>query len=281
MISLLDKRKQTSSYRQLTLPPLTNTNTTSSTGSDAENHKVVDFSSNDFLSLSSSPIVKANYIAELSSSASFRLGSSGSRLLDGNSCYATSLEKSIAAFHNAESALLFNSGYDANAGFFSCVPQSGDVILYDEFIHASVHDGMRLSRARKTLPFAHNSVKDLKRELSLLLGRDAGVAGGGRNVFVAVEGVYSMDGDLAPLREIVELVERMLVRGNGYVVVDEAHSGGVIGERGRGLVCEEGLEGRVFARLMTFGKGFGGSGGMFFFPLRMIVKGDEGRGKQG
>jgi len=244
MSSLLSTRKANSAFRALTVSPATSK----------------DFSSNDFLSLSTSPILRTAYLSELNSHPNFRLGSGGSRLLDGNSLYAESLENQIAEFHGAEAALLFNSGFDANEGFFACVPQNGDVIVYDAFIHASVHEGMKLSRARTKIMFAHNSVEDLKRVLSELL-RDEEVRKRERNVFVAVESLYSMDGDLCPLREIVELVERMLPRANGYIIVDEAHSNGIYGSHGRGIVCSLGLEDRVFARLHTFGKAIGCNGG--------------------
>jgi 8-amino-7-oxononanoate synthase len=244
MSSLLGNRKTNSALRTLTISPPTSK----------------DFSSNDFLSLSISPVLRSAYLSELNSHPDFRLGSSGSRLLDGNSLYAENLEKEIAEFHRAEAALLFNSGFDANEGFFACVPQSGDVVLYDAFIHASVHEGMRLSRATRKNMFEHNSVRDLERVFKDL-ERDDEIRNGERNVFVAVESLYSMDGDLCPLMEIVELVEKMLPSGNGHVVVDEAHSNGIYGFQGRGIVCSLGLEDRIFARLHTFGKAIGCNGG--------------------
>ena len=244
---LLERRRQQSTLRQLTLP----------------RPNQIDFSSNDFLSLSTSPILKAAFFQELSS-AQLPIGSGGSRLLDGNSKYAESLEREVAAFHNATSGLLFNSGFDANAGFFSCIPQPGDIIVYDSLIHASVHDGMRLSRAAETLPFAHNSVSNLRTVLEKCLSESAGLREGRSHVIIAVEAVYSMDGDLAPLREIVEVVEEILPKGAGYIVVDEAHSTGVLGPKGRGLVCELGLEMRIFARLHTFGKSLACNGGQCY-----------------
>jgi 8-amino-7-oxononanoate synthase len=222
----------------------------------------IDFSSNDFLSLSTSTFFKTAYLEELTSTPDFRIGSGGSRLLDGNSLYAEQLERDVAAFHGAEAGLLFNSGFDANAGFFSCVPQPGDVILYDEQIHASVHDGMRLSRAEIKVSFLHNSIEDLERRLVECIQRDALIRKGQRNIFVAVEALYSMDGDLAPIKGIVELVEKLLPERNGHVVVDEAHSNGVYGFQGRGIVCSLGLESNVFSRLHTFGKGLACSGGL-------------------
>jgi 8-amino-7-oxononanoate synthase len=242
-----------------------------------------DFSSNAYLSLSSHPEVQRAFLARLESflaadsSAPGLLGSGGSRLLDGNSGLAERLEGSIADFHRAPAGLLFNSAMDANVGLFSCVPQPGDVVVYDELIHASVHDGMRLSRAGRRVPFAHNFVYDgppgsrderagTASELvsleAVLRGLQEG-AEGVKNVFVVVEGLYSMDGDLAPLKDIVECVERCLPRGNGYIVVDEAHSTGIFGDKGRGLVSELGLEDRVWARVLGFGKAMGCAGGTF------------------
>ena len=229
-----------------------------------------DFSSNDFLSLATNASLKAAFLAELASS-DIPLGSGGSRLLDGNSTYAEGLERDIAAFHNAEAGLLFNSGFDANAGFFACVPQRGDVIVYDECIHASVHDGMRLSRAASTLAFVHNDVQDLRRVLEELRREEEGEQGRGeRNVFIAVEAVYSMDGDLAPLADIVDIADEVLGPQRAYIIVDEAHATGVLGPLGRGLVCELGLEKRIFARLHTFGKALACSGGEFPFHLSSI-----------
>lgn len=243
---LLDQRKQKSTLRNLTLPKPRQT----------------DFSSNDFLSLSTNARLKDTYLTELQAS-NLPLGSGGSRLLDGNSAYAEALERDIAKFHGAEAGLLWNSGFDANAGFFSCVPQPGDVIVFDELVHASVHDGMRLSRAAQTVPFAHNSVDDLRRVLQEVADSPRTC-----NVFIAVESIYSMDGDVAPLRRIVDTVTEILGVGRGHIVVDEAHSTGVLGFEGRGLVCKLGLERQIFARLHTFGKALAGNGGMSSVHLR-------------
>lgn len=238
-----------------------------------------DFSSNSYLSLQLVPELRQAYISLLerhatSSPTGPLFGSGGSRLLDGNTPFAESLEAQIAAFHHAPASLLFNSGFDANVGLFSCVPQPGDIIVYDELIHASVHDGMRTSRAAQRIPFRHNTVvsrgrdKDqgpgsLERVITDLIQGERGEAiKRGRNaVFVAVEGVYSMDGDIAPLEQINDCVTRLLPAGNGHIIVDEAHSTGLFGDQGRGLVCEYGLEDSVFARVHTFGKAMGASGG--------------------
>ncbi|KAI1770325.1 PLP-dependent transferase [Hypoxylon cercidicola] len=255
----------------------------------------VDFSSNGYLSLSTNPVVQKSLLACLAAEVAASedgnrsrgsrrsiLGSGGSRLLDGNSPSAESLEPKIAAFHGAEAALLFTSAYDANSGLLGCVPQEGDVIVYDELIHASVHDGMRMSRATKKIPFAHDSMSDAsRRRCAGAEGSQPGrqsknrglddilrqtseseyVRNGKSNVFICVEGLYSMDGDVVLLDEVVRSVDRHLPSGNGYIVVDEAHSVGIFGDDGRGLVCQLGLEDRVWARVLGFGKAMGCSGG--------------------
>jgi 8-amino-7-oxononanoate synthase len=191
----------------------------------------VDFWSNDYLGLGRNE-----------SLVSLKSGS-GSRLISGNSKHIEAVESFLAKHFDAEAALVFNSGYDANLGFFSSVPQKGDTIIYDELIHASVRDGIRLSFA-KSFSFKHNSVEDLGSKLSRSQG----------TIFVAVESLYSMDGDRAPLKEIVELCEEF----GALLVVDEAHAGGVFGKNGTGLCVQENI--KTFARLFTFGKGFGAHG---------------------
>jgi 7-keto-8-aminopelargonate synthetase-like enzyme len=255
LLKRLDARYLKSTLRQLTIAV----------------SESVDFSSNDFLSLSTSPTLREAFISELAQHPNFPLGSGGSRLLDGNSEYALKLENEIATFHGARAGLLWNSGFDANAGVFACIPQPGDIILHDELIHASVHDGMKLSRAARKISFKHNSIEHLRRIIQALKEDDVLVGKGPKNVFVAVESIYSMDGDLCPLRELVETIEDVLPYGNGHVIVDEAHATGVLGPRGRGLVSQLGLEGRVFARLHTFGKGVGASGGELHVGLGLLV----------
>lgn len=243
----LSHRRTLSRLRRLTLPPA----------------NAIDFSSNDFLSLSGSSLLRSTFLNELARHPGHPLGSGGSRLLDGNSSYAENLEITIASFHNAAAGLIFNSGYDANSGFFSCVPQKGDAIVYDEFVHASVHEGMRLSRANVKVPFMHNSLTSFREVLQKILEEDQVVRVGERNVFIAVESLYSMDGDLAPLSQLVGIAEEIFPLRNAHFIVDEAHATGVIGPCGRGLVCELGLEQKIFARLHTFGKALACNGGVF------------------
>ena len=192
----------------------------------------IDFSSNDYLGL-------GRNIAAVSETPK---GSGGSRLLYGNSDEAENLEAWLAEAFDVEAALVFNSGYAANLGFFSSVPQKNDIILYDEFIHASVRDGIRLSLA-KSYSFRHNSIDSLCEKANRQNGR----------IFVAVESVYSMDGDCAPLTEL-----NARCAENGWLlVVDEAHALGVYGPKGRGCVAELSDTSGVFARVLTFGKAAG------------------------
>jgi len=196
---------------------------------------LVDFCSNDYLGFSKT-------LKLASSDFDLPAGSTGSRLLSGNNLLFERVENHIADFHKAESALIFNSGYDANLGFFSCVPQRNDTVIYDELVHASIRDGIRLGLA-KSYSFQHNDVNDLKKKLENAKG----------NIFIAIESVYSMDGDFAPLYDIIQLANEY--RAN--IFVDEAHATGIFGELGEGRVVEAGLQDKVFARLVTFGKALG------------------------
>lgn len=195
--------------------------------------KHIDFWSNDYLGLAKFP------------QAIDVKGSTGSRLISGNSKFVEEVEKQIARHFQSEAALIFNSGYDANLGLFSSLPQKGDTILYDEYVHASVRDGIRLSFAN-SFSFRHNDVSDLRKKMQKAEG----------TVFVAVESLYSMDGDLAPLIELSLLCKEY----NALLIVDEAHSGGVFGTEGKGLCRELGVVDSVFIRVFTFGKAYGAHG---------------------
>lgn len=221
---------------------------------------LTDFNSNDYLSLANSAKLRSLFLAKLAAAPDI-LGSGGSRLLVNGKAHAA-LETRLTDFFKGETALLFNSGFDANQGFFACVPQPGDVVVYDEYIHASVHDGVRASRARGAqFSFAHNSIPDLKRVLSRLKEERQELRTGENSLFLSVESLYSMDGTFAPLREIADLLEDAFPLKNAYLVVDEAHSTGIYGPQGRGRVVELGLEDRVLARLHTFGKALAATGG--------------------
>ena len=223
---------------------------------------LIDFSSNDYLGLSKNPALREQFLGALAQRSNI-LGSGGSRLLDGNTPEHLRLERRLAQFFNAPAALLYGSGYDANVGFFSCVPQNGDIVIYDALIHASVHDGIRASRVPPVsrIPFQHNSIKSLESIITSLMKSDQNLANGSVCLWVAVESLYSMDGDVAPLDQMVDLVERMCPLGNGHIIVDEAHSTGIYGPDGRGLVAMMNLEDRIVARLHTFGKALASNGG--------------------
>jgi len=200
---------------------------------------LVDFCSNDYLGFARSTDLRGKIADEVDNLQSALNGSTGSRLLSGNLQYTEDLEREIAAFHNSGGGLLFNSGYDANVGLFSCLAQRGDTIITDELIHASIIDGARLSHANR-YTFKHNDLESLEGKLKQAKG----------NCYVGIESVYSMDGDTPPLLEILELTEKY----GAALIVDEAHA---IGIYKKGLVNELGIEDRVFARVMTFGKGLG------------------------
>lgn len=201
----------------------------------------VDFCSNDYLGLAHDNRIRERTLQWMRE-RHLSHGSTGSRLLAGQYPLLEEAELYIAQFHHAPSGLIFNSGYDANLGLFATVPQKGDTVVYDQLIHASIRDGIRLSRAQ-SFSFAHNDPTDLEKKLQHATGR----------VFVVVESVYSMDGDQAPLKEVVDLCEKYAA----YLIVDEAHATGVIGEKGEGLVQALQLQAHCFARVHTFGKAVG------------------------
>jgi 8-amino-7-oxononanoate synthase len=222
---------------------------------------LIDFNSNDYLSLSSSQTLRDLFLSKLRAAPDI-LGSGGSRLLVNGKAHAD-LESRLSTIFRAPAALLFNSGFDANVSFFSCIPQRRDFIVYDEYIHASVHDGIRASRTTPSArrPFGHNSVPSIREVLLTLRDSHACLRSGADSVFVAVESLYSMDGTFAPLQEIVDMLKEFFPMGNGYLVVDEAHATGIYGPQGRGVVAMLGLEDRVLARLHTFGKALAATGG--------------------
>jgi 8-amino-7-oxononanoate synthase len=203
---------------------------------------LVDFCSNDYLGFARSKNVKSCAEGALNANPDYALGSGGSRLLAGNTRFAEDLEKSIAVFHHAEAGLLFNSGYNANTGLIACLPRRGDTVICDQLVHASIIDGTRLSYARRFV-FKHNDPESLEIKLRHASG----------TVFVVVESIYSMDGDEAPLEEIVRLCRKY----HAHLIVDEAHSTGIFGDYGAGIVQMLGLEKEVFARVHTFGKALG------------------------
>lgn len=197
------------------------------------NDDLIDFCSNDYLGFATQRIGDFSRL---------KTGSTGSRLITGNSKLAEETEAIIAAFHKAEAALIYSSGYAANVGLFSCLVGKDDTIISDQYIHASIIDGIRLNKATR-MWFIHNDLEDLEAKLRLAKNK----------IVVVVESIYSMDGDEGPLSKIADLCEKY----GALLIVDEAHSTGIYGENGEGLVCQYGLENRVYARIHTFGKALG------------------------
>lgn len=212
-------------------------------------NQLIDFASNDYLGFAKSEAIFTATHQYLVDHNCIINGATGSRLLSGNHTLYPTTETFVAAFHQAPSALLFNSGYDANVGFFSAVPQKGDYILYDELCHASIRDGIQLSHA-KTYKFKHNDFEDLER---LILKFQSTENKESTTIYVVTESVFSMDGDCPNLEELVQVT----TKHNCYLVIDEAHALGVFGEKGEGLVQFLGLQEHFFARIVTFGKGLG------------------------
>ncbi|MDR6943936.1 aminotransferase class I/II-fold pyridoxal phosphate-dependent enzyme [Mucilaginibacter pocheonensis] len=220
--SKLDERRRSGLYR--TLKP---------------ENSLVDFCSNDYLGFARSPILRQSIAAEVQKHPEGLNGSTGSRLLSGNITYAENLEKEIAAHHQYPAGLLFNSGYDANLGLLSSLPQRGDTIILDELIHASAIDGARLSYANR-YSFRHNDMESLEAKLKQAKG----------NCYVVIESIYSMDGDTPPIAGILSLTKKY----GAHLIVDEAHA---VGLYPAGLISKLGLQNEVFAVIVTFGKALG------------------------
>jgi 8-amino-7-oxononanoate synthase len=220
----LDDRKEKDLLRALHLPaPLT------------------DFTSNDYLGLARSEKLFDD-VRRTVDTLPIQNGSTGSRLLSGNSAYVMGVEDKLAGIFRSQSVLLFNSGYSANIAVLSSIPQKDDTIIYDELVHASMKDGARLSLAKK-FSFRHNDVSDLEKKISKSRGR----------VFVAVESIYSMDGDECPLDDLIEISEKY----DCTIILDEAHSTGVRGPDGAGTCVEKSIHDKVPIRIYTFGKAMG------------------------
>jgi len=244
----LEQRKQNNSFRKLALP----------------NH-LIDFASNDYLGFSISETIFNETHSYLVDNIILQNGATGSRLLTGNHSVYLEAENFIRQFHQSESALIFNSGYDANVGFFGSVPQRTDVILFDELSHASIRDGIQLSYA-KSYKFQHNDFEDLER-IILKLATDNQQP---ITIYIVTESVFSMDGNTPNLEELVQLCNKY----DCFLVVDEAHALGVFGDPevsgGEGLVQMLGLQDAIFARIVTFGKGLGCHGAAILGSQKLV-----------
>jgi 8-amino-7-oxononanoate synthase len=212
-----------------------------------------DFASNDYLGLAATPRLRDAVAAALARDVP--IGSGGSRLLRGNHAEHVALEAEAAAFFGTEAALFFSSGFAANAALFASLPQSGDLIVYDALIHASAHDGMRLGRATaQRVP--HNDPQAF--DDAIVQWRHAGGTG---RPWIAVESLYSMDGDRAPLAELMAIADRH----EAILLIDEAHATGVFGPDGRGLAAAfDGRDNVISMR--TCGKALGCEGALVCGP---------------
>jgi len=201
----------------------------------------VDFFSNDYLGLSRSKEL-SGLIENQHRELGIQNGSTGSRLLGGNSLFIETTEEKLSRIFKSEASLIFNSGYAANLAVLSSIPQKGDTILYDSLAHASLKDGARLSLATRH-SFRHNDLEDLEQKMKSAKGKK----------YLVVESIYSMDGDECPLVEIIKLAEKY----DAAVILDEAHSTGVNGLLGSGNSIALNLQDKIDIRIYTFGKAMG------------------------
>lgn len=209
----------------------------------------MDFVSNDYLALASAPRMKQAVSAALE--AGTPIGAGGSRLLRGNCEEHESLETEAARFFGAETALFFGSGYVANFAVLTTLPQRGDLLVLDSLVHASIREGAQAGRA-EFRESAHNDSQSVENTI-----RDWREEGGKGRVWIVVESLYSMDGDFAPLEELVAIADRH----DAFLMVDEAHATGVYGERGRGLTAPYGGRENLVV-VHTCGKALGAAGAL-------------------
>jgi 8-amino-7-oxononanoate synthase len=218
--------------------------------------KLLNFSSNDYLGLANHPALKE---AAIHATEMFGAGSGASRLISGSLAPHHELEEALAAFKRTEAALVFSTGHAAALGTLGALAGPGDVVILDKLVHASIVDAARLSGAQLRV-FAHNDLDDLDAKLkwaSTVPGSTFNVQGRAARVLVVTETVFSMDGDLAPLRNIVELKERH----GAWLMIDEAHAIGLFGERRSGVAEAYELSERIEVQMGTLGKAIGASGG--------------------
>jgi glycine C-acetyltransferase len=212
---------------------------------EVDGRRVLNLSSNNYLGLTTHPRLKQ---AMISATESWGAGSGAVRTIAGTMQVHEDFERKLADFKHTEAALVFQSGFTANVGVLQVLVQEGDVIISDELNHASIIDGIRLSKAERSI-FKHRDMEDLARHLERHNDK--------RVRLVVTDGVFSMDGDIAPLPQIVEVAQRH----EALVMVDDAHASGVLGRNGRGSVNHFGLDGKVDLQIGTLSKAFGVVGG--------------------
>lgn len=223
---------------------------------------LVNFSSNDYLGLSNHPALKEAAIRAVDR---FGAGAGASRLICGSLKPFHELEEALADFKMSEACLTFSTGYAAAVGCISAVIESDDIVIIDKLVHASIVDAARLSGAKLRV-FKHNDLNDLQRILEWADEQNRPTDTGRRNVLIVTESVFSMDGDVAPLKEIVALKDRH----GAWLMVDEAHATGTFGKRRSGLIEHLGLSGRVEIQMGTLGKAIGAAGGFICGSRKLI-----------
>ncbi|KAM0255270.1 hypothetical protein ACHAQJ_005925 [Trichoderma viride] len=223
---------------------------------------VIDLTSSDFLSLSRTGRIREGVNEELERQGQYLLSASGSRAQFGNYDYLLEVEREIAKFHNAETAWVAHSGFFACAGVIEAAILPGDAIVYDEYMHASTHVGMKICSAAHKLSFRHNDPVSLRDVLTALKDKYPAFRSGTQSILVCVESIYSMDGDICPLKELVDVVKELFPLGNAQFFMDEAHSSGVLGPNGSGLVQMLGLEKEIAIRVHVCSKALGSTGGV-------------------
>jgi glycine C-acetyltransferase len=241
----LDQQRRQGLFR-----PLRVLDSAQDTEAVVDGKRVLNLSSNNYLGLTTHPRLKT---AMIEATERWGAGSGAVRTIAGTMTVHEDLERRLAEFKHTEASLVLQSGFTANLGVLQSLVKEGDVIISDELNHASIIDGIRLSKAERSI-FKHRDMDDLERHLELHRGK--------RVKLVVTDGVFSMDGDIAPLPAIVERAERF----GALVMVDDAHASGVLGKNGRGSVNHFGLDGRVDLQMGTLSKAIGVLGGYVAGP---------------
>lgn len=222
----------------------------------------LNFSSNDYLGLANHPTLKE---AAIKAIERYGAGAGASRLISGSLAPHHELEESIAAFKGTEAALSFSSGYAAATGAITALVGKEDILILDKLVHASLVDAARLSRAKLRV-YAHNSLDDLEKKLKWAQSISQAAAGRRPRILIVTESLFSMDGDIAPLRNVVDLKDKY----GAWLMVDEAHATGLYGENRRGLAEEFGVSARIEIQMGTLGKALGSAGGYIAGSRQLI-----------
>lgn len=228
-----------------------------SASAEGDKHSLVNFCGNNYLGLAGSGEMEA---AAKEGLEKYGFGMASVRFICGTGTVHKDLEAEIAKFFGFEDAILYTSCFDANTGLFETILQEGDAVFSDELNHASIIDGIRLCKAER-IRFKHSDMVELEAALRQAQGKF-------RRMLIATDGVFSMDGDTAKLKEICDLAEKY----NALVMVDDSHASGVLGKSGRGSIEQAGVMGRVDILTSTFGKALGGAGGGFTAARKELVE---------